>query len=692
MKEDKIRLLRTILDNLRLSEIPSSMVQRRVIVKTKFDEKTSAFHNPAFIKLYATVLGKGKSFSADSLTSTSIFTFINDNQDLWEAAYQYTAKRATIHDSSVEVVPEEYRATIERNTYEPSVPEEYPFLDSLLDALKTPVSDVIPYPDYEKRILVRLEGVTVMDKKEWIDEGLKAYANVVYGEDAEASHRMFLEDITKHANILEGIGFSFKRPTFMDRGEGKITLMIDAAHAGAQLSRGGLELQRLIRIANKIGSVNFAEEELLEFFSSYLFGELDSILLNPPKGYSYLRDIEQLASLDYTFDVDFSRLGLEVECKPKGLEKLGKKLLNILRRVKFVEWTRNVPLGEEPTLIDLIREIQRNVLKEGTGDEGPLITLEGIFHHSTINVIKASVDYFARRLAYRYLIGIHKGGIERPLRNAFRNLGSAPRGLGNQINAVMKYYKAYYESSKWKLRLWDDFILDLAAKGLVSAEKLTVRERVKLIVQDDPRYSMHYKSTPGQLQLTTEKIQAGLLQEVLRRKVPYISPKFGSSDMAENYLIRAFGNVKLSLNKVWIKKILRAGFQVYIETPVTKVWQDELEDLAREMIRYIQNLSTVGRKSVEMNDLVVEALRDALGALYYVDNEIRDRETNTLHQSLPERPTIVDSESVEAYLDTAFQHSKAIINTVLQRQVDREVEHVTFDEERRSKQSEKNGS
>ncbi|MFX0183916.1 MAG: hypothetical protein ACFE95_12605 [Candidatus Hodarchaeota archaeon] len=672
MKEEKVRLLWTIFNQLGLKEIPSSMVSRRMTVFKAFDENNQAFLDPLFAQRFWNMFEEGKTqkvsvLSEGKITPNHIFSFINDNQNLWTEAFACEDEGVLVQEESDIKKLEQYKEITERNKIQQTQPGDSLFFEKLFSNLI--VTDAIPYPDYEKEILYLMEGMSALYDENILDEAIKAYVQAIYKGDATNSYRLLLEEFNKNQEVYKKLGLSFSYPE-LKTGEGRISRMMDATYIASTFSSGVFELRRIISIVNRIGEVGFSENEILKFFKAYLDGGLDNILLNPPDNKSYFKRIEK--TIDYDFKINLKELFPILTCVPKELTPLFSKILNIMTRVKIVEWSKNVPIGEETTIIDLLFETQKNCMKIMEENADELVSLEEMFMLSNANVINNVIEYFSNKLAYSYLLGIRKGGIGKELLDSFRNL-SSPRGLGIQILDLKNYYEQIYSVS-WQREFYYDFVLGIASKGLSSSRKETVRERVNLLVQKDPKQARRQQDT-------RKKIASELIFDALKQAIPFLRPNFTTAEGAQEYFGRTFLSIKTALNMAWIKKILRTGFDLYIEHPVTHAWTNEMEDLSREMIRYAQNLTTLNRPSSEINELLVESLREAFGGLYYVNQSHVDQEVLSLFLKLPETPSIIDLASVQKYLDSAFQESKTIINNILGREVEEEFERKTFDQE-----------
>ncbi len=109
----------------------------------------------------------------------------------------------------------------------------------------------------------------------------------------------------------------------------------------SRVGAGAFECRRIISLANKIAGIRFTEEEIFEFFKSYLDGSLDSIITNPPEGISYFRRVHK--TQDYKFDVNLKHLGPTAVIKPKELFQLISEFMNILTRILFGMYDDGVP-------------------------------------------------------------------------------------------------------------------------------------------------------------------------------------------------------------------------------------------------------------------------------------------------------------------------------------------------------------
>ncbi len=86
MKNEKVKLLRAIFGFLNLDEVPSSMVSRRLAIFKAFEENKQAFLEPEFLSLFWKVQGKVKATLTPTISPSIIYSFVNENQDLWEEA------------------------------------------------------------------------------------------------------------------------------------------------------------------------------------------------------------------------------------------------------------------------------------------------------------------------------------------------------------------------------------------------------------------------------------------------------------------------------------------------------------------------------------------------------------------------------------------------------------------------------
>jgi hypothetical protein len=650
------------------------MVSRRLTIFRAFEENRHLFINKEFQQRFWRINVKGKSvLSEDNITPSIIFSFINDNYNLWEEAVkidtEYEDKQG-IEETSSEI-KREYQDVVIRNEITLISPLRSQFMKKLL---ANATNKKIPYPAFEKQVLFRFEGILNIKGKKLIEEASKVFLLSVYKVDEIKSHRLLFEEFNKFNQQYETLGIIFNYPEFSLSREGNVSQIMEAVHVASVLAGGVNGLRRIISLANKIGEVSFTEEEMKNFFASYLSGGIDSTLLNPPHNLTYFIEVEKTHDYDFTTKLD--QLIPKTKCTPEEMEILFNKLLNVLMRVKIVEWSKNVPLGEETIILDLISEIQRKVLKIVSEDED-LLSFQDMFQRSSKNILNTTINYFSEKLAYSYLLRVRKGGVGKTLLNSFKmmNLTGSSRKLGFQLIDIRKYYQVLHPFS-WKKEFYDDFIIDIASRGLSSTPKQTLRERVKLLVMEDPSFSR-----PSSI-FSSEKIKSDMISKSLKLNVPRLSPDFSTAEHAQDYLIKTFSIIKSVLNKVWIKKIIRKGFELYVETPVTRGWTDEMEDLSRELIAYYQNLVIgLNQSPLIINSLIFESLRESLSGLYFIDDFSRDYEVFEIFLQLPENPKLLDRESVDKYLEYAFQFGKIIINKVLGRKVEEEYERKTFNQE-----------
>ncbi|MFX1515784.1 MAG: hypothetical protein ACFFC6_05700 [Promethearchaeota archaeon] len=674
MVSEKARLLKTICGHLKLDEIPQSMVSRRLTVFKAFEENEEAFQEEEFRQRFWEIYEEGHpELTEGKITPSLIFSFINSNYDLVEEALKIETLDEA--EQAQEKIPfgisEEFKDIILRNIVKKISGEDSPFMKKLLEKAKT---DRVPYPEFEKRILSHFEGMLNISGKKLLEEASKAYIWNVYKEDEIKCYRLIFEEFMEHKEIYERLGVVFSYPELSLGGGRNVSAIMDTVHRSFMQNVGAvMGLRRIISIANRVAEVSFNDEEIVDFFTAYLSGGLDLTLSNPPEGYSYF--IEVMKTYDYDFTTNLTNLTPKTTFNPKELEKTFNDFLVILLRIKIAEWSRNLPVGEEITIIDLIIEIQQEILKQ-TEDEGDILSFLEMFQKTDQNILETTINHFSKKLAYSYILRMRRGGVEKTLLQSFKmmDLSGASKTIGNQILDIRKYYEALYPNS-WQKKFYDEFILDIASKGLSTSSKQTVRERLNLLVQESPRYS----STSG---YNLKKIESDVIFENLKNNIPLGPPEFASSEEAQKYFSRTFSIIRSVLSEVWIKKILKSGFELYIESPVKRVWQNEMEDLSRELISYYQNVVTgLGRESSKINEIVFEGLKDSLSGLYFVDEKVRDLEVFDIFMRLPENPILADRDDVESYLSVAFDESKIIINRVLGREVQEEAERKTFDQE-----------
>ncbi len=650
------------------------MVSRRLTVFRAFEENEEKFQEEGFQQRFWRVYEEGHpELTEGKITSSLIFSFINSNHDLVEEALKIETLDETTQaqEEMTSEISEEYKTIISRNKLQKIPGEDSPFITKLLKSVKT---ERFLYPEFEKRILSHFERMLDISGRELLEEASKAYIWNVYKEDETKCYRLIFEEFIKYKEVYEKLGIIFEYPEISLGGGRNVSQIMDAVHRSFTQNVGAvLGLRRIISIANRVAEVSFTDEEITNFFTSYLSGGLDSILSNPPEDYSYFIEVKK--TYDYDFTTNLNKLTPRKEFHPKGLEKTFDNFLGILLRIKIAEWSKNVPIGEEITIIDLVIEIQKEILKQ-IEEEGQLLSFYEMFQKSDKNILESTINHFSKELAYSYILRLRRGGVEKTLLNSFKmmNLSGASKDIGNQILDIKKYYESLYHDL-WQKKFYDEFILDIASKGLSTSSKQTVRERLNLLVQESPKYS-------GSSGFSLKKIESDVIFKNLKNNVPLVPPDFSNAEEAQKYFSRTFSIIRSVLNKVWIKKILRSGFELYIESPVKSVWQNEMEDLSRELISYYQNVVTaLGRKSSKINEIVFEGLRDALSGLYYVDENVRDVEVFEIFVRLPENPILNNRDDVESYLNYAFDESKAIINKILGREVKEESERKTFDQE-----------
>ncbi|MHA1972596.1 MAG: hypothetical protein ACTSW1_06375 [Candidatus Hodarchaeales archaeon] len=680
MLQDRVELLHRIFSILGLKEIPTSIVKRRLTIFDIFEIKKESFHDDEFVEWFAEVNKKGKSFNKDNITAATIFNFINENQDLWEEAFKLE-NIITINreDEKPQDLPERYQTVIERNDYTPQpFSETNGVVQSVLTAL---VRDKPEYnfPEFEKEILYKLEGYENLSDQELLIEATKAIEGTIFKEDGTTSYRFLFEEFKENEDIYSWLGVNFRYPSLNPdvKLEGKVSILMGAAYLAFNVFGPVFELKRIVRTANRIARVNFTEKETIEFFRGYLDGNLDHILLKgPPDNFSYFLEVEK--TIDYDYHLKSFKVLPNIEYEPAELSFVFRKLFSILLRAKAMEWTKNVPIGDEKTILDLLADLQHHSgLIEDRNDK--LLSLKDMLDHTDKNVIEEAVHFFARDIAYSYLLRVNAGGIEKTLLDAIKNLSGAPRGVGNQLLSIKTYYQKIYPDD-WQKQFFYNYMVKTASKGLSTSTKRTVTERLNLLVSDKPRQIRGGISFGPRK--TGEKVPSDVIFKKLRQ-IKFLNPTFKTPEEAQTYLKKTFSSVKIELNKAWLKNILRKGFELYIERPVSKAWVNEMEDLYRELIRFYQDLVMLERPSLELNELIVESLREALNipSLSSIDPTQKDFEVLSLFLKLPENPVLVDRDSVEQYLNIAFDASKPIINSVINREVQEEVERKTFIEE-----------
>ncbi|MHA1227188.1 MAG: hypothetical protein ACTSPV_10645 [Candidatus Hodarchaeales archaeon] len=660
---------------MNLKEIPDSIVKRRLTIFDIFEIKKDSFHDDEFVEWFAEVTNKGKSFTKDNVTAAAIFNFINENQDLWEEAFELE-NTITINreDERPQDLPERYQIVIERNDYTPQpFSETNGVIQSVLTALVRTKPEY-SYPEFEKEILYKLDGCETLSDQELIVEAAKAFEGTIYKEDGTTSYRFLFEEFREKSNIYSELGIEFRYPTVSPevKSQGKVSLLMGATYLAFNVFSPVFELKRIVRTANRIARVNFKEEEVVEFFKGYLDGSLDQILLNGP----FLLEVEK--TIDYDYHLQSFKVLPNIEYKPKELSFIMRKLFSVLLRTKAMEWTKNVPIGEEKKILDLLTDLQCHLgLIENRTDK--LLSLKEMFDHTDRNVLLEAINYFARDMAYSYLLRVNTGGIEKTLLEAIKNLSGAPRGVGNQLLSIKTYYQKIYPEN-WQKQFFYNYIIKTASKGLSTSTKRTVTERLNLLVSDKPRQVRAVMAFGPRK--TGDKVRSDVIFNKLKN-IKFLNPTFKTPEEAQLYLKKTFSSVKIELNKAWLKNILRKGFELYIERPVKRVWVNEMDDLYRELIRFYQDIVLLERPNLELNELIVESLREALNtpSLSSIDPTEKDFEVLSLFLKLPENPVLVDRESVEQYLKIAFDASKPIINTVIKREVEEEFERKTFIEE-----------
>ena len=663
--QDKIRMLRIIISNLGLTEIPSGIVSRRLSIGKAFEENIQSFASDQTLNLFRKALNDEK---VQSVSASMVLEIINKNQDYWDEAFKEIDTIEEPEDIEEES-PEIYKEILTRNKYIPKkIEEKTAFLEYLLKNLIS--VDPIPYPVFEKEALLYLEPYTNLDDRTLIDEAIRRYIQIVYKDDPQIGYRLLFEEFQLNKNVYERLGLVIQDPTIATTG--RVQRIMESMDLAARVAAGTLECRRIISLANKIAGVRFTEEEICEFFKSYLDGSLDSIITNPPEGISYVRKVGK--TQDYRFDVHLKHFGQTSILKPKELSKMISEFMNVLTRIKIIGWSKNVSVGEETTILDILLEIQRDVLKIiplSSENSSNLLSLEEMFQETDWNVIELVIDHFSKQQTFSYLLRLRKGGIRNIIFDSFKNLGGSTKAFGNQLLDIRNYYQVIFPDS-WDKRFYYDFILSTASKGLSSSPKKTVRERLNLLVYPDRSKSS---------MISSKKIPSDEIYETLKSRIPSLIPNFNTPDEAQKFFNKIFSLVKIVLNRAWINNILRVGFELYIETPVQQVWNKEMIDLSRELIRYYQTVIAINQHQSKINELIFDSLTEALEGVPSVNESLLIQETLTLFVKLPEKPVLLDSIAVDDYLDHAFSCAKTIINKVLGRKVDQEIERKTFDQE-----------
>ena len=218
--EEKIKLIRSILDKLHLSQIPPSMVKRRFTIFNAFSVYQKEFEKPEFKTFFWQIIGKerGKvasTLSEGKITPYLILSLINDNLDLVDKALQLETL-AIATDFNEKEIPEEFKPVIKRNDYSIHEPNQSSFLDSVLN--KMIVREEIPYPKFERSILLHLEGKESLSETELIEDAVRAVGWIVYGEDATMAYRLIFEEYFKNEEEYNRLGIGYKYPVITGRG------------------------------------------------------------------------------------------------------------------------------------------------------------------------------------------------------------------------------------------------------------------------------------------------------------------------------------------------------------------------------------------------------------------------------------------------------------------------------------------
>ncbi|MFX1537361.1 MAG: hypothetical protein ACFFDI_24405, partial [Promethearchaeota archaeon] len=440
----------------------------------------------------------------------------------------------------------------------------------------------------------------------------------------------------------------------------------------AKRAKPVFELKRLIRVANKLGTIGLEEKDVLKFFTDYLNGSLDEILLNPPQGVYYLKVIERIH--DYSFDTNFEYIVPDIKCDSEKLRHLYHQLFSVLIRVKIAEWAHAVTPGEETTLLDLAVETQSKILGLDVSKSGDLVSLEKMFLDSEKNIIQVVIDYFSKKLAYEYILRIRGSGVGKNIQSAFKDLAGLPTDIGKSVLDLVKYYQAVHPD--WEQAFIEGFILRYVSSGLYNSQKRWVKDQIRLFVEEKEVGSREPNTQRYEIKISSETIL-----EALQTKISVPPPNFNTSEEAQNYLTRIFEAIKAKLEREGIKNILRSGFILYIERQVAEGWSEELEDLSIKLIGYWQYLQDAIGQPSQINHIVIDSLRETLNIQSGISEEKKEQELDKFIECLPKAPLINDPASAKQYLEIVYNEAKRTINSVLDWGDVEETSRKTFSQE-----------
>ncbi|MFX0061874.1 MAG: hypothetical protein ACFFC7_06770 [Candidatus Hermodarchaeota archaeon] len=542
------------------------------------------------------------------------------------------------------------------------------FLKSILDNLSS--RKVISFDDFQNSLNTHYSQATQNLDEETFMKASGIFAYVVFGEPFDEVQKLLFQDFVDNKTIFKRLGLYFSFLPISERN--KLVKTLEVISLCAKRAKPVFELKRLVRVANKLGMIDLEEKDMLNFFTDYLNGSLDEILLNPPRGVYYLKVIERIH--DYSFDTNFENIVPDMKCDSEELHHLYQQLCSVFTRVKIAEWAHSVAPGEKTTLLDLVVETQSKILGLNVSKPEDLVSLEKMFLDSEKNIIQVVIDYFSKKLAYKYILRIRGSGVGKNVQSAFKDLAGLPTDLGKSVLDLVKYYQAIHPD--WEQAFVEDFIFRRASEGLYNSQKRWVKDQIRLFVEGTEVGSREPDTQRYEIKISSETIL-----EALQTKISVPPPRFNTSEEAQNYLVRIFEAVKAKLEREGIKNILRSGFILYIERQVAEGWSEELEDLSIKLIGYWQYLQDVVGQPSQINTLVIDSLKEVLNIQSGISEEIKDQELGKFIECLPKAPLINDPASAKQYLEIVYNEAKRTINSVLDWGDVEETSRKTFSQE-----------
>lgn len=542
------------------------------------------------------------------------------------------------------------------------------FLRSIFDNLSS--KKVISFDDLQNSLNIHYNQATQTLDEEALIKASGILAYVVFGEPFDEAQNLLFQDFVDNKNIFrQRLRVYFNFLPISERN--KLVKTLDVITLSAKRAKPVFELKRLIRVANKLGTIGLEEKDVLKFFTDYLNGSLDGMLLNPPQGVHYLKIIERIH--DSSFDTNFENIVPDMKSDSEKLHHLYHQLFSVLIRVKIAEWTYTVTPGEEITLLDLVVETQSKIFGLNISKPEDLISLEKMFLDSKKS-IQDVIDYFSKKLAYEYILRIQGSGTGKNIQSAFKDLAGLPTDLGKSVLDLVKYYHTIHPD--WEQAFIEGFILRHISSGLYNSQKRWVKDQIRLFVEEKEVGSRELSTQRYEIKISSETIL-----EALQTKLSVPPPNFNTSEEAQNYLTRIFEAVKAKLEREGIKNILRSGFTLYIERQVAEGWSEELEDLSIKLIGYWQYLQDAIGQPSQINHLVIESLRETLNTQSGISEEKKDQELDKFIECLPKAPLVNDPASAKQYLEIVYNEAKRTINSVLDWGDVEETSRKTFSQE-----------